>query len=122
MVFGERWVAFLDATGRTYTSLADYSAAHPACLGYPGCVMTLDGEGRAAPLFAALHGSLLYLAECREFPMHPDGTQRAERDTFVAGLGANLSWQGERAVCWNPADAPFTAAPLLLPSLTPGPR
>ncbi len=53
--------------GRTMSMVADYSATHPRCHGYPLCITTLNTNGALAVNFLHLEGGALRFAECMVF-------------------------------------------------------
>jgi hypothetical protein len=112
LVFTEAFMTFGTVGGGVVMVPADYSAQHPACLGYPSCVMTVDGSNLPAPFFLGTTDGVLFFAECRaQGQPGPDGAP-LELASLREGLGSTILFETERTLCWNPGRVPYVPATL----------
>lgn len=81
--------------GRNTTVVADYSARHIRCHGYPLCVVTLNTNGALSVNFLHLRGDELRFAECMDFSPNPVPT-----DEQLAQTRAVRVWRKDSVLCF----------------------
>jgi hypothetical protein len=81
--------------GRTMSMMADYSALHPRCHGYPLCVVTLNTNGALSVNFLHLEAGTLRFAECMSFDRAP-----APSDADLAASNAVAVYRHDTVVCF----------------------
>lgn len=111
LVFTDAFVFFRTQDDSTVTLPVDYTGAHPACFGYPSCIMTIDGNQQAVPFFLGMQEGVVFFVECTvEGALGADGTP-----VTVAGLkeelGSAVVFESPTTICWNPGRIPFQQAP-----------
>lgn len=112
LVFTEAFVTFGTREGGVVMVPADYSSVHPACLGYPSCVLTLDGANRPAPFFFGMQDGVLFAADCAFEGQPGPNEQPIQIASLREGLGATVLYETATTLCWNPGRVPYVPAPL----------
>jgi hypothetical protein len=111
LVFTDAFVFFRMQDDSSVTLPVDYTGSHPACLGYPSCIMTIDGNQQAVPFFLGMQEGVVFFVECTvEGALGADGSP-----VTVAGLkeelGSAVVFESPTTICWNPGRVPFQQAP-----------
>lgn len=73
-IFGPTLVTAVFHDHTSMTQIADWSGTDPRCLGVPDCVLLLDAEGVAFPLWFAHEGNQLVRIECIDWERTGQGT------------------------------------------------
>lgn len=111
VAFTESFVFFRMQDDTSVTLSVDYSGAHPFCLGYPSCLLTVDGNQQAVPFWLGQQDDVIFFVECRaEGQIGPDG-QPIALAALRTELGSAIVHDTPTTVCWNPGRPPFRQAP-----------
>lgn len=96
--------------GRTLTHVADLSAEHHLCFGYPLCVVTLNTNGSVAHHYLHFDGRSLAFGECVNLRHFPRPTEEE-----LQAASAIAFWESESALCFtylqSPRYVPYYPAP-----------
>jgi hypothetical protein len=111
IAFTDAFVFFRMQDDSTVTLPVDYTGTHPACLGYPSCLLTIDGTQQAVPFFLGMQDDVIFFVECAaEGNVLADGT-RVSIAALKEQLGSAIVHESPIAICWNPGRIPFRQAP-----------
>lgn len=99
IVFGTTTMSSVSHAGEATVAWVDLSGVHPACLGFPRCVLEVSPTGAATPVFLAGSVDTLYVIDCVRWSEVGDGGQMPTERQIGESSGVQLIWQSGDVMC-----------------------
>lgn len=97
--FGNNTMSSITPAGDVTTVWVDFSGVHPACLGFPRCVVEVGRDGLATPMFFAGGLDSLYAVDCVRWSEVGDGGPMPTEQQIAEQSGVQLLWRTGEVMC-----------------------